>query len=43
MNIKEIEKFLKRNNGYITSSEIEQNGIPRNKKFGDKNKENRKN
>ena len=29
MNIKKIEKFLKRNNGYITSNEIEQNGIQR--------------
>ena len=29
MNIKKIEKFLKRNNGYITSNEIEQNGISR--------------
>ena len=26
---KKIEKFLKRSNGYITSSEIEQNGISR--------------
>ena len=29
MNIQKIEKFLKRNNGYITSNEIEQNGIQR--------------
>ncbi len=29
MKVEQIKKVLKSNNGYITSSEFEQNGIPR--------------
>ena len=29
MRVEKIKKVLKNNNGYVTSSEFEQNGIPR--------------